>query len=63
MRNVSHEAIKKGYIAKTSVLTTPLANEYYAWVRRLHEVEDKNSIPKDICALRSLFYKEKRNNR
>lgn len=63
MRSISHEAIRKGYIAKTSALTTPTANEYYAWVRKLHDVEDKDSIPKDICTLRSLFYKDKMANR
>lgn len=61
MRSISHEAIRNGYIRKTSALTTPTANEYYAWVRKLHDVEDKESIPKDICTLRSLFYKEKAN--
>ena len=61
MRSISHEAIKFGYIRKTSALTTPTANEYYAWVRKLHEVEDKESIPKDICTLRRLFYKDKEN--
>lgn len=59
MRSISHEAIKNGYIKKTSALTTPTANEYYAWVRKLHDVEDKDSLPKDICTLRRLFYKEK----
>lgn len=61
MRSISHEAIRNGYIRKTSALTTPTANEYYAWVRKLHDVEDKDSIPKDICTLRSLFYKDKSN--
>lgn len=59
MRSISQEAIRKGYISKTSALTTPTANEYYAWVRKLHDVEDKDNIPKDICTLRSLFYKDK----
>lgn len=59
MRSISHEAIKNGYIKKTSALTTPTANEYYAWVRKLHDVEAKDSLPKDICTLRRLFYKEK----
>ncbi|MDU2210069.1 MAG: RNA ligase, partial [Eubacterium sp.] len=36
MRAISHEAIRNGYIKKTSALTTPIANEYYAWVRKLH---------------------------
>lgn len=58
MRSISHEAIRKGYIAKTSALTTPTANEYYAWVRKLYNVEDRDSIPKDICTLRSMFYKD-----
>lgn len=56
MRSISHEAIRKGYISKTSALTTPLANEYYSWVKTLHDVEDKESIPKDICTLRHMFY-------
>ena len=56
MRSVAHEAIRKGYIQRTSALTTPTANEFYAWVRKLHDVEDKDSIPKDICTLRRLFY-------
>lgn len=59
MRSISHEAIRNGYIKRTSALTTPIANEYYAWVKKLHDVEDKDSIPKDICTLRRLFYKEK----
>lgn len=56
MRSISHEAIRKGYISKTSALTTPLANEYYSWVKQLHNVEDKESVPKDICTLRRMFY-------
>lgn len=62
MRSISHEAIRNGYIRKTSALTTPTANEFYAWVRKLHDVEDKDSIPKDICTLRRLFYNEKEKN-
>lgn len=62
MRSISHEAIRNGYIRKTSALTTPTANEFYAWVRKLHDVEDKDSIPKDICTLRRLFNKEKEKN-
>lgn len=59
MRNISHEAIKNGYIKRTSALTTPLANEFYAWVKDLHNYEDKDSIPKDICTLRRMFYQSK----
>ena len=61
MRNIAHEAIKNGYIKKTAGLTTPLANEFYAWVRELHNVEDLDSVPRDICTLRRLFYKDKVN--
>lgn len=58
MRSISHEAIKKGYIApkRTSALITPLANRYYAWVKTLHDAEDIEAIPKDICTLRRMFY-------
>ena len=59
MRAISHESIRNGYIKKTSALTTPIANEYYAWVRKLHDVDDIDSIPKDICTLRRLFFKDK----
>ncbi len=60
MRSVSHEAIRKGCIAKTSMLTMPLANQYYAWVRKLHDAEDRESLPKDICTLRRLFLEQVR---
>ena len=59
MRSISHEAIRNGYIKKTAALTTPLANEYYAWVRKLHDVTDKEMLPKDICTLRKWFYKDR----
>ena len=59
MRSVSREAIRKGYISKTATLTTPLANEYYAWVKKLHEEEDLNRVPKDICTLRNMFYHDR----
>ncbi len=58
MRSISHEAIRNGYIKKTSALTTPMANKYYGWVKQLHNIEDKDTIPKDICTLRKLFYNE-----
>ena len=58
MRSISHEAIRKGYIdpRKTSALITPLANQYYGWVRTLHGSDEPESIPKDICTLRRLFF-------
>lgn len=59
MRGISHEAIRKGYTSRTSALTTPLANEYYAWVKQFFDYEDKSQIPMDICSLRDMFYKSK----
>ena len=56
MRNVAHEAIRYGYIRKTSALTTPTSNKFYAWVKELHNIDDKTTVPMDICTLRKLFY-------
>lgn len=56
MRNVSHEAIRFGYIRKTAALTTALSNQYYGWVRTLHGAENPESVPKDICTLRRMFF-------
>lgn len=56
MRGVAREVIQKGYIRRTGALVTPEANEFYGWVRTLHEREDREEIPKDICALRRMFY-------
>ncbi len=61
MRSVSHEAIRKGYIRKTSALTTPEAIQYYDWVKKLHDLPDKERVPKDICTLRRMFYRETKN--
>lgn len=62
MRSIAHEAIRRGYISpkRTSALTTPLANEFYSWVKTLHNTNDLNSVPKDICTLRRAFYKSKK---
>lgn len=58
MRSISHEAIRKGYIdrQRTSALTSAIANQYYGWVKTLHDVEDLSTVPKDICTLRRLFF-------
>lgn len=56
MRGVSQEAIRSGNYRRTSALTTPLANEYFAWVRQLHHAEDRELIPRDIITLRRWFY-------
>lgn len=59
MRGIAQETIRQGYIRRTSVLTTPTANEFYAWVRNLRDTEGKEKVPKDICTLRRMFYQEK----
>lgn len=58
MRSIAHEAVKKGYIdsRRTSSLVTPLANQFYGWVKTLHDAKDLESVPKDICTLRKLFF-------
>lgn len=58
MRSIAHEAIRKGYIdrKRTSALTTPLANQFYGWVKTLHDEPDLSAVPKDIVTLRQLFY-------
>lgn len=60
MRDIAHKAIRNGRVRKTVVLTTPIANEFYGWVRKFNKVEDKTTVPKDICTLRRLFYKERK---
>ena len=61
MRGVAQETIRKGHISRTSTLVTPTANEFYAWARKLHDAPDPDSIPRDICTLRTLFYKDQLN--
>lgn len=38
MRSIAHETLKKGYIDKrrTSALTTPLANQFYGWLKTMY---------------------------
>lgn len=58
MRSISHEAIRKGYVdrRKTAALTSAVANQYYGWVKTLHDTEDLESVPRDICTLRKMFF-------
>ena len=55
MRSVMNDVFRKGYITKTSALTTPLTNKFYGWLKA-HK--DDDNIPKDIISLRDLFYKD-----
>lgn len=59
MRSVAHELMRKGVISSTTVLSTPVANEFYGWLRVLHEAESRDRIPRDICSMRKMFYQNK----
>ena len=37
MRGIAHETLKKGYTNRTSLLTTPVANEFYVWCKKQFE--------------------------
>lgn len=54
MRAVKDEVGRKGYFSRTSGLNTPLANQFYGWLR----TQTKETLRKDIIALRNKFYKE-----
>lgn len=58
MRNVAHETIKNGYIngRRTGSLVTAMQNQFYGFCRELHEREDVEELPKDICSLRKMFF-------
>ena len=63
MRSIAHEAIKKGYISRTSALTTPLANEFYSWAKQLYKPKakpvKKNIIGKMLNMFKNIFDKKK----
>lgn len=62
MRGIAHETLKKGCTNRTSLLTTPVANEFYAWCKKQFENGKADELPRDIITLRKMFYKEKWNN-
>lgn len=59
MRGIAHETLKKGFTSRTSLLTTPVANEFYAWCKKQFEDGKADELPRDIVALRKMFYEEK----
>lgn len=69
MRGIAHETLKKGYTSRTSLLTTPVANEFYAWCKKQFYVWCKkpfedgkaDELPRDIVTLRKMFYEDKEN--
>lgn len=58
MRGLSHETLRSGNSRKTSALTTPLANEYFGWLKNKYAEGKSGEMPKDICSLRKMFYEE-----
>lgn len=62
MRGIAHETLKKGYTNRTSLLTTPVANEFYVWCKKQFENGKADELPRDIVTLRKIFYKEKENS-
>ena len=59
MRGLSHEVLRSGNSRKTSALTTPLANEYFGWLKKKYAEGNTDLLPRDICSLRKMFYSEK----
>jgi predicted kinase len=55
MRSVKEDVCRSGFTKYTSSLTTPLANEFYGWLRQ----QTKDVLRKDIITLREMFYSEK----
>ncbi len=62
MRSIASEVLKKGYSTRTSALVTPIANQFYGWLREVYQHYKSEDIraeyagPKDICTLRKQFY-------
>lgn len=55
MRTVAKEVSRKGYIDNTAMLATPVANEFYGWLRTQYDTGELKRLPKDICSLRKKF--------
>ena len=59
MRVIYHEVRKKGFISNTAMLASPLANEFYGWMKTAYEEGKLNSLAQDICTVRGEFYRSK----
>ncbi len=55
MRSVKEDVCRNGFTKYTSSLTTPLANEFYGWLRQ----QTREVLRKDIITLREMFYSER----
>lgn len=58
MGSIAREVIKKGFSSCASMLDTPLANEFYGWVKKICDAGDAESIPEDVCGMRRMFYQK-----
>lgn len=60
LRGIAHETLRKGYVEpkRTALLTTPLTNCFYGWLKDLYERNktENKTIPTDICSLRRMFF-------
>lgn len=54
MRGVKESVYRKGYYDRMGALNSPLANDFYGWLRSQPKVE----LQKDIISLRKDFFKE-----
>lgn len=65
MRTVAHATLQSGGFYKTALLTSPEANNFYGFCRKLfneNNKEQREAIPKDIIYLRNRYFKEWVNN-
>lgn len=58
MRSIAQEVFRKGYTTRTGHLTTPTANAFYAWCKKQYETGKVDTLPRDICNLREMFYSD-----
>lgn len=58
MRGTAREVLKKGCIGNTAFLITPVANQFYGWLREKYDEGELKKLPRDICSLRRRFLEE-----
>ncbi len=63
MGSIAREVIKKGISSRVSMLETPEANEFYGWARKICDAGDAESILKDVCGMRRMFYENQKEGR
>ena len=55
MRGIKDEVNRKGYTSRTSALTTPLANDFYSWLKDIYNT-DREYLKNNIVELRRKYY-------